>query len=116
MLTLGAEFMSSIQEFPPFRLDVINQHLWRTGKTKSEERILLKPKAFAVLAYLVEHAGQLVTQKQLLEGVWRTATIPPARPTSRGAKRSCINSGPRSRRSAFNWRAPDRAKYMRWNR
>mgnify|MGYP003610775591 CR=1 FL=1 len=30
----------------------------------------MTPKAFAVLAYLVDHAGDLVTQDQLLDAVW----------------------------------------------
>ena len=34
------------------------------------QAIPLRPKAFGVLAHLVEHAGQLVTKQQLLEAVW----------------------------------------------
>jgi hypothetical protein len=37
--------------FPPFRPDTVNQCVWRLGDTAREERILLTPKAFAVLAY-----------------------------------------------------------------
>ena len=33
------------------------------------ERLLLPPKAYAVLRYLVEHAGRLVTEAELLETV-----------------------------------------------
>jgi len=42
-----------MREFPPFRLDTVNQCLWH-GEGVAEERILLAPKAFAVLRYLVE--------------------------------------------------------------
>jgi DNA-binding winged helix-turn-helix (wHTH) protein len=63
--------------FPPFRLDTANQCLWRRGDTGKEERILLTPKAFAVLAYLVEHAGRLVTPDELLEAAWSGRVIEP---------------------------------------
>ena len=51
--------------FHSFRLDTVNQCLWR-----EDQRILLSPKAFAVLRYLVERAGRLVTQDELLDGLW----------------------------------------------
>jgi DNA-binding winged helix-turn-helix (wHTH) protein len=63
--------------FPPFRLDTANQCLWRRGDTGQEARILLTPKAFAVLAYLVEHAGRLVTPDELLEAAWSGRVIEP---------------------------------------
>lgn len=44
-----------MKEFPPFRLDNVNQCLWRRTNNGNDERILLKPKAFAVLRHLVEH-------------------------------------------------------------
>ena len=47
--------------FKAFRLDTANHLLWRDG-----ERVPLAPKAFDVLAYLVEHAGRLVTQDEIL--------------------------------------------------
>ncbi|MDB6106969.1 MAG: transcriptional regulator, putative ATPase, winged helix family [Gammaproteobacteria bacterium] len=61
--------------FPPFRLDSLNQCLWRTTDAGHEERILMTPKAFAVLQYLVEHAGQLVTHEALLEAVWAGSVV-----------------------------------------
>jgi|RhiMetdeSRZDD1v2_1073273.scaffolds.fasta_scaffold58012_4 predicted ATPase/DNA-binding winged helix-turn-helix (wHTH) protein len=64
-------------DFPPFRLDPSNQCLWRLQETAQDERILLPPKAFAVLRYLVEHAGRLVTQEELLEAVWPETYIKP---------------------------------------
>ena len=63
--------------FPPFRLDTANHCLWRRGDTGQDERILLTPKAFAVLAYLVEHAGRLVTPDELLEAAWSGRVIEP---------------------------------------
>jgi tetratricopeptide (TPR) repeat protein len=64
-------------DFPPFRLDLVNQCLWRRRETAPDERLLLTPKAFAVLRYLVEHAGQLVTQEELLAAVWPETYIKP---------------------------------------
>src|ERR1700721_1721828 len=63
--------------FPPFRIDTANQCLWRRADTGQEARILLTPKAFAVLAYLVEHAGCLVSPDELLEAVWTGRGIEP---------------------------------------
>jgi DNA-binding response OmpR family regulator len=63
--------------FFPFRFDTANQCLWRRGDTGQEERILLTPKAFAVLDHLVEHAGRLVTHNELLEAVWPDTVVEP---------------------------------------
>ncbi|WP_089937173.1 winged helix-turn-helix domain-containing protein [Candidatus Entotheonella palauensis] len=49
----------------PFRVDLDNDCLWR-----GDECLVLRPKTFAVLAYLVEHAGELVTRDDLLAAVW----------------------------------------------
>ncbi|MDH3601008.1 MAG: hypothetical protein OEU26_15405 [Candidatus Tectomicrobia bacterium] len=46
-----------IFRFGPFRLDIGDERLWREAKP-----LRLTAKAFAVLRYLVEHAGQLVTK------------------------------------------------------
>jgi len=55
--------------FPPSRLDLSSEQLWREG-----EPITLRPKTFAVLRYLVEQPGKLVTKDELLDAVW-TGTI-----------------------------------------
>jgi predicted ATPase/DNA-binding winged helix-turn-helix (wHTH) protein len=68
---------ASAKEFPPFRLDTLNQCLWRRGDAGNDNRILLTPKAFAVLRYLAEHAGRLVTQDELLEAVWPDTFVQP---------------------------------------
>jgi DNA-binding winged helix-turn-helix (wHTH) protein/tetratricopeptide (TPR) repeat protein len=61
-----------MRSFEPFRLDGENQCLWR-GHT----RISLMPKPFAVLQYLVEHPGRLVTHDQLLGAVWPDTYVQP---------------------------------------
>jgi DNA-binding winged helix-turn-helix (wHTH) protein/tetratricopeptide (TPR) repeat protein len=58
--------------FQPFRLDTVNHCLWR-----AEERMSLTPKAFDVLRYLVEHAGRLVTQDEILEALWPETYVNP---------------------------------------
>lgn len=63
--------------FHPFRLDTINECLWRKSDAGGEERILLPPKAYGVLRYLVERAGRLVTQNELLDAVWPDTHIQP---------------------------------------
>jgi len=64
--------------FPPFRLDTVNQCLWRRMDRGNDERILLTPKAFAVLRLLVERAGRLVTNDELLNAVWPDTHVEPA--------------------------------------
>ena len=64
-------------EFPPFRLDNVNQCLWRQRDGGEDECIRLTPKPFAILRYLVEHAGRLVTQDELLNAVWPDTFVQP---------------------------------------
>src|SRR5271166_6282491 len=66
-----------MREFPPFRLDRVSQCLWRRGDDADEQRILLPPTAFAMLRYLVEHAGRLVTQDELLDALWPDTFVQP---------------------------------------
>jgi DNA-binding winged helix-turn-helix (wHTH) protein len=72
--TGALEFM---REFPPFRLDSVNQCLWRRCERAEDQRILLTPKAYAVLLYLVDRAGRLVTQNELLEAIWPDTFVQP---------------------------------------
>src|SRR5262245_16401711 len=51
--------------FPPFRLDLAGERLWR-----GEREIRLRPKTFAVLRYLAERPGRLVSTAELLSAVW----------------------------------------------
>jgi len=66
-----------VRVFPPFRLDSVNQCLWRRRDTGDDERIRLTPKAFAVLQYLAENAGRLVTQDELLNALWPDTFVQP---------------------------------------
>src|SRR5260370_12153648 len=65
-----------MREFRPFRLDTVNQRLWR-GDGVAEERIPLAPKAFDLLRYLVEHPERLVTHDELLEALWPKTYVQP---------------------------------------
>ena len=66
-----------MKEFPPFRLDTVNQCLLLHKDTGDDDRIRLTPKAFAVLQYLVDHAGRLVTQDELLNALWPDIFVQP---------------------------------------
>jgi len=66
-----------MMEFSPFRLDTVNQCLWRRCEAGPDERVLLTPKAFAVLHHLLKHAGRLVTQDELLQAVWPDTFVQP---------------------------------------
>ena len=61
-----------MKEFHPFRLDAADQSLWRDG-----QRVPLTPKAFSVLQYLVDRAGRLVTQAELLDALWPKTFVQP---------------------------------------
>ncbi|HEX2483842.1 MAG TPA: AAA family ATPase, partial [Myxococcota bacterium] len=52
-------------EFPPFRLDLANQELWRDS-----DRLPVRGKPFAVLAYLATHPARLVLREELVRAVW----------------------------------------------
>ena len=56
--------------FPPFTLDISNQLLQR-----GSEKISLRPKTLAVLAYLLEHPHRLVSKDELMTAVWPGATV-----------------------------------------
>ena len=61
-----------MKSFKAFRLDTANHLLWRDG-----ERVALTPKGFDVLAYLVEHVGQVMTQDKILEALWPETYVNP---------------------------------------
>jgi DNA-binding winged helix-turn-helix (wHTH) protein/predicted ATPase len=56
--------------FDPFSLDLANECLWRGSQV-----IKLRPKAFAVLNYLLGRPGQLVTKRELLNTVWQKTFV-----------------------------------------
>src|SRR6185436_9403601 len=68
---------AAVKLFPPFRLDTVNECLWRSSDAGADERILLTPKGFQVLQYLVDHAGRLVSPRELLDAVWPDTFIEP---------------------------------------
>ena len=51
--------------FGPFRLDVIQGQLWQGGQS-----IPLRRRSLAMLRYLAEHPGRLVTKAELRQHVW----------------------------------------------
>jgi DNA-binding winged helix-turn-helix (wHTH) protein/tetratricopeptide (TPR) repeat protein len=51
--------------FGPFRVDVQNEQLWN-----GSAEIVLRPKSFAVLQYLLAHASQLVARENILQALW----------------------------------------------
>jgi DNA-binding winged helix-turn-helix (wHTH) protein len=55
---------------PPLSPDLANEQLWREA-----ELLPLRPKAFVLLRYLVEHAQRLVTQEELLKAVWQRTYV-----------------------------------------
>jgi DNA-binding winged helix-turn-helix (wHTH) protein len=65
--------------FGPFRLDLTTESLWR-----DEVLLPLPPKPFAVLAYLVVHAGQVVSKETLLEAVWPNTAV------TEGVLKTCL--------------------------
>src|SRR5262249_6709859 len=68
---------AALRSFAPFRLDSSNEQLWGASK-----EIRLRRKTFAVLQYLVDHAGQLVTKAQLLDAVWPDVSVSDSMPAT----------------------------------
>ena len=60
-----------------FRLDIVDQCLWKHVGDAQDRRIALTPKAFAVLKYLLDNAGRLITHEEFLEAVWPGVYIQP---------------------------------------
>src|SRR5262245_53894186 len=61
-----------MKRFESFRLDPVNHCLWRGGT-----RVLIAPKAFDVLLYLVERPGMLVSQDEILDALWPNTYVNP---------------------------------------
>src|SRR5262249_23616512 len=57
-------------QFGEFSLDQRNACVWR-----GSEALKLKPKAFDVLRYLVEHSGQLVSKDDLWRAIWPDVAV-----------------------------------------
>jgi TolB-like protein/DNA-binding winged helix-turn-helix (wHTH) protein/Flp pilus assembly protein TadD len=69
---LRVEQVRVMKSFKAFRLDAANHLLWRNA-----DRVPVAPKGFDVLAYLVEHAGRVVTQDEILEALWPETYVSP---------------------------------------
>jgi DNA-binding winged helix-turn-helix (wHTH) protein len=65
--------------FDQFRLDPATTCLWWR-----DQLVPLPPKPFAVLAYLVAHAGRVVTKDELLQAVWPETVV------SEGVLKTCM--------------------------
>src|SRR3984957_8304693 len=61
-----------MRQFECFGLDTANQCLIRSGAP-----IDLAPKPFAVLRYLVENPGRLITHDELLDALWPETYVQP---------------------------------------
>ncbi|MGA9588002.1 MAG: winged helix-turn-helix domain-containing protein [Terracidiphilus sp.] len=61
-----------MRQFASFALDNSNECLWRDSK-----QIKIAPKPFAVLRYLVENSGRLVTHDELLDALWPETYVQP---------------------------------------
>jgi TolB-like protein/Tfp pilus assembly protein PilF len=69
--TADMERVSNIaSSISTLRLDVGNESLWW-----GDQQIPLTPRAFAVLRCLVEHHGQVVSRRDLLEAAWPDAYV-----------------------------------------
>jgi predicted ATPase len=61
-----------MKQFELFRLDTSNECVWRDGA-----QIALAPKPFAILRYLVENSGRLITHDELLDALWPETYVQP---------------------------------------
>jgi DNA-binding winged helix-turn-helix (wHTH) protein/tetratricopeptide (TPR) repeat protein len=56
--------------FPPFQLDLLAGQL-----TRGKEVIALRPKTYAVLSYLLQRPGELVSNKELFHAFWADVAV-----------------------------------------
>lgn len=61
-----------MKQFEPFALDTANECLWHDG-----QQIPLASKPFAVLRYLVDNPGRLITHDELLDALWPETYVQP---------------------------------------
>ncbi len=61
-----------MKQFDHFCLDTRNECLWR-----GSARIPLPPKPYAILNYLLEHPGRLITHDELLDALWPETYVQP---------------------------------------
>jgi len=56
--------------FPPYRLDLQNEQLWRADKL-----VPLRAKPFALLRFMTENPGRLVLHEELRKAIWPTTYV-----------------------------------------
>jgi PAS domain S-box-containing protein len=56
--------------FPPFRLDTAEERVWHGSRP-----VVLRPKSVALLRYLLDHPGQLLTKNVLLDAIWANTYV-----------------------------------------
>lgn len=66
------EAIGQMRQFEAFRLDTLNECLWRGG-----EQIAISPRPFAVLRYMVENPGRLITHDEMLDALWPETWVQP---------------------------------------
>jgi DNA-binding winged helix-turn-helix (wHTH) protein len=66
---LGQSLVPSVS-FPPFRLDLDDERLWKGTKA-----VAIRRKPFAILRYLVAHPRRLVTHEELLKEIWGGSVV-----------------------------------------
>jgi DNA-binding winged helix-turn-helix (wHTH) protein len=54
-----------VLSFPPFRLDLVEERLW-----KGNREVRLRRKPFAILRFLAQNPRRLVTQGEIVDAVW----------------------------------------------
>jgi len=59
-----------VLSFAPLRLDLGSERLWQ-----GEHEVPLRPKSFAVLRYLAERPGRLISGAELLRAVWPDVAV-----------------------------------------
>lgn len=76
----SGELSTNRLHFAEFTLDLERGALLLSGS-----EISLRPKAFEVLRFLVEHSGQLISQQEILDQVWGDTVV------TEDSVRQCIN-------------------------
>ncbi len=56
--------------FPPFRLELAEERLYRDATV-----VAMRPKTFALLHYLLTHAGVLISKESLLDSLWPNTIV-----------------------------------------
>jgi DNA-binding winged helix-turn-helix (wHTH) protein/tetratricopeptide (TPR) repeat protein len=64
---------AEVLAFGDFRMDVAAEQLLR-----GDEVVFLRPKTWSVLRFLVESAGRIVTNRELLDAVWPGTAVTPS--------------------------------------